>query len=102
MKKINEKELKKLKDIEGTDSLHYLFYDANGTHPLTLSEIKYVIVRGGFRSTMDDGFYTTMVEPYGFTGDGYDKKVVSSIIEKLTNNSKFVPQHDAWRFKQSF
>lgn len=102
MKKINEKELKKLKDIEGTDSLHYLFYDANGTYPLALSEIKYIIVRGGFRSTMDDGFYTTMVEPYGFTGDGYDPEIISGIMESLTNNSKFVPQHDAWRFKQSF
>lgn len=100
MKKLNEKELKELKNMEGTDALHYLFYDDNGTYPLSLGEIKYVIVRGGFRSTMDDGFYTTMVKPYGFTGDDYDEKVLGSIIKKLTNNSKFVPEHDEWRFKQ--
>jgi hypothetical protein len=99
MKRLNEKELEELKDMEGTDALHYLFYDANGKYPL-LNDAKYVIVRGGFRSTMDDEFYTTMVEPYGFIGNDYDEEVISSIIKKLTNNSKFVPQHDAWRFKQ--
>jgi hypothetical protein len=99
MKRLNEKELEKLKDMEGTDALHFLFYDANGKYPL-VNEIKYVIARGGFRSTMDDGFYTTMVEPYGFVGDDYDPEIISGIIDKLTNNSKFVPEHDDWRFRQ--
>lgn len=99
LKKLNKKELEELQNIEGTDSLHYLFYDANGRYPL-VNEIKYVIVRGGFRSTMDDGFYTTTVEPYGFVGDDYDEEVITDIIKKLTNNSKFVPEHDDWRFRQ--
>jgi hypothetical protein len=98
-KRLTKKELEELKDMEGTDALHYLFYDANGRYPL-VNEIKYVIIRGGFRSTMDDGFYTTMVEPYGFVGDDYDPEIISGIMKKLTNNSKFVPQHDAWRFRQ--
>ena len=98
MKRYNIEQIEKLKKAEINENRDFLFYDIDGK--ISRQNIKFIILREGFVSSMNESFIITNIECVGFVGQSYKSTTVDMIEKRLKKMNGYYPKHHDWSKRQ--